>query len=203
MVSFSKRSITLAELLVAIVLVGLLVIAVFNLDNYARFHLITSDRRARLQNEASYCIEQIVKEAIRGIGYVNDQAVVCTADDLRIRYDDNNDSPNGQIDSTTLPGGDTLVRFYRDVGTAPYELRYYPDFARNPGDFEVLTNKIVNHLLTPAVDIFTWEDIDGDGNNDIVRIELVLRHHVASSESIDNPQLRMISRVYCRSESLR
>jgi len=187
MVSFSKRSVTLAELLIAIALVGLLVIAVFSLDNYARFHLITSDRRARLQNEASLCIEQIVKDAMRGIGHVNDTAVECTSTELRIRVDDG----DGEIEATdnSDPNGDNLVR-YNINGN---DLEYYPDYGRDSSRVEVLSQKVVN----PAgADIFTC-------NDGIIRIELMLRHRPTASSSLDNPQFQIISRSYSRSESVR
>ncbi|MFH1338583.1 MAG: hypothetical protein ABIH40_01900 [Candidatus Omnitrophota bacterium] len=187
---FLKRSITLAELLIAIALLGLLIIAIFSLDNYARFHLITSDRRARLQNEAFLCVEQMVKDAIRGIGYVGDPAVLsvpsvyCTSTELRIRVDNG----NGQIDSTSAAGGDFMVRFNRNGN----DLEYYPDYIRNSTQFEVLTRKVVN----PAgVDIFNC-------SGGLIRIELMLRHRPAASSSLENPQFQMISRLYSRSESV-
>ena len=188
MVSFSKRSITLVELLIAIALVGLLVIAVFSLDNYARFHLITSDRRARLQNEASFCIEQIVKDGIRAIGYVNDTAIsICSSTELQIRVDDG----DGEIEATdnSDPSGDFMVRYYRNN----HDLEYYPDYDRNSTQYEILTSKVVN----PAgVDIFTCSD-------GIIRIELMLRHRPTASSSLDNPQFQIISRSYIRAESVR
>ncbi len=69
-----RRSITLVELLVAVVLVGLLVLGISSLDVFSRFHLLTADRRVQLQNEASLCIERIAKDVERGIGTASDPA---------------------------------------------------------------------------------------------------------------------------------
>lgn len=178
------------ELLVAIVLVGLLVLGVSSIDVFSRFHLITSDRRVQLQNQASLCVEQVAKDVVRGIGTASDPAVqACTANELQVRYDSNN---NGQIDSTTAVGGDKLARFYRNGN----QFEYYPDYGRDNSTHKDLTTKVVNHVLGTPINIFTWE------GSVIVRMELVLRHDSASNRSIENPQLRVFSRVFCRSESI-
>lgn len=181
-----RRSITLVELLVAVVLVGLLVLGISSIDVFSRFHLITSDRRMQLQNQASLCIERIAKDVVRGIGTASVPAVLtCAANELQVRYDSNE---NGQIDV----GVDKVGRFYRNGNNLEYDSDYHPG---DPYE-RILTQKVVNHVLTTPIDIFTWED------NVIIRIELVLRHDPANNRSIENPQLRLFSRVFCRSESI-
>ncbi|MGD9015338.1 MAG: hypothetical protein PVI33_04885 [Candidatus Omnitrophota bacterium] len=65
---FLKHSITLVELLVAVALLGLLILGISNLDTFARLHLVTSDRRMQVQNNASFVLEHMAKEIAKAIG---------------------------------------------------------------------------------------------------------------------------------------
>lgn len=63
-----NKSITLTELLIAISLLGLLVIGLSSIDTFSRFHLMTSDRRAKLQHDAAFVLGHMSKEIARAIG---------------------------------------------------------------------------------------------------------------------------------------
>lgn len=62
------RSVTLIELLIAISLLSVVVLVLSSIDFFSRHHVISSDRRAKLQNEASFVLEHMSKEIIRAIG---------------------------------------------------------------------------------------------------------------------------------------
>jgi len=65
---YSHISVTFIELLVAIVLLSVVILAVNNLNVFSQFHIVSSDRRAKLQNDASRCLEHITKYASGAIG---------------------------------------------------------------------------------------------------------------------------------------
>jgi hypothetical protein len=80
MTPYPNRSITLMELLIAIVLMTLIVLAFANIDLFSRFHVLTADRRAKVQNEVSYVLEHMTKEIGKAIGDINNPAVDTTTD---------------------------------------------------------------------------------------------------------------------------
>jgi len=63
-----NKSITLFELIIALVLFSLIVIGIGSISVFGRFHVLTSDRRAKVQNEISYCFDHISKFGSRAIG---------------------------------------------------------------------------------------------------------------------------------------
>ena len=64
----SRKSVTLMELLIAMVLFGLIVLGVTNVETFSRYHLLASDRRAKLQNTISTCLEHMTKNLSQAIG---------------------------------------------------------------------------------------------------------------------------------------
>lgn len=113
-----NKSVTLLELIIAIILFGLLILGFTSIDLFSRYHLITSDRRAKLQNEVSYALEHMTKNIGGAIGNANDWAVKVYEDGkgIRIRIDDS--SANGMIDTN-----DPWIA-YRHEGN---EIWYYPN----------------------------------------------------------------------------
>jgi Tfp pilus assembly protein PilV len=63
-----KRSVTLLELLIAIALISLIVIGFSGIELFSRYHLLTSDRRIKTQNEVSFVLEHMSKQISRAIG---------------------------------------------------------------------------------------------------------------------------------------
>ncbi len=72
---YSKRSVTLVELLIAVALVAFLVLGITTLDTYARFHLVTSNRRVLLQNEMSFILEDMYKNIFRATGDITNPGI--------------------------------------------------------------------------------------------------------------------------------
>ena len=68
MPSLFRRAVTLIELIVAIIIVAVIILAINNLDIFSRYHLISSDRRAKLQNDVSRSLEHITKNVANAIG---------------------------------------------------------------------------------------------------------------------------------------
>jgi len=59
---------TLIELLISIVLLSLIVLGFASINVFSRYHVITSDRRAKLQNEVSYCMEHMTRNISMAFG---------------------------------------------------------------------------------------------------------------------------------------
>ncbi len=66
--SYPKKSLTLIELLIAIVLLSVIILAISSIDLFTRFHTISADRRVKLQNEISYALDHMAKEITLTIG---------------------------------------------------------------------------------------------------------------------------------------
>lgn len=64
----SSKSVTLMELLIALALSSVIILGLTSIYLFSRFHLVTSDRRAQAQNEASYVISHMGKEIAKAIG---------------------------------------------------------------------------------------------------------------------------------------
>jgi prepilin-type N-terminal cleavage/methylation domain-containing protein len=63
-----RQAVTLMELLVAIVLISVIILGFSNIDLFSRWNVLTSDRRAKAQNEASYVLEHIGRDILSAIG---------------------------------------------------------------------------------------------------------------------------------------
>ena len=63
-----NKSLSLVELLIAVSIFALIVVGFSNIDTFSRYHVVNSDRRVKLQNDASYVLEHMAKETIRAIG---------------------------------------------------------------------------------------------------------------------------------------
>ena len=109
--SNQKRAVTLIELLIAIALLSMVVIGFSSIDMFSRYHVLTSTRRAKVQNEVSLLIESVTKKVSRAIG------------NERI------DSPDSVIDiyNVTNDGEKERIKFYVDAdGTYANGIREEP-----------------------------------------------------------------------------
>lgn len=206
MIISSRRSITFVELLIAIALLGLLVIAVFSVDNYARFHLITSDRRARIQNEASFVLEHMSKYVSQGVGaQPASPPLEQIANGFRVRVDMNltrippeNPTPEDLSDDNwigyTLSGNNLSCSCTQISGASP------PCF-----NSEVLASHLISGVqygIMPA-DPTSGFYVNLTENNSMVEIGVVARYRPNDPPSLDNPQIAMKTRLLPRSSAAR
>lgn len=196
MYNLSKRSVTLIELLVAITLIGLLILGIFSLEIYARFHLLTFDRRAKLQNEVSLALEHMSKYISQGVG---NQAQIPAAqpplellgNGFRVRVDRNltrippaNPTPGNLNDDNwinyTLTGNDLVCSCSAITGASA------PCFA----NITFSTRIIAGGFL-----------VDLTENNTVARVSLKAVYQPTKAVSVDNPELRMRTKACCHSVS--
>jgi hypothetical protein len=103
-----NRSVTLIELLLAISLMWLLILATSNIDMFSRGYLLGADRRSKLQNELYLVAEDICKNVAQAPGDLSSRAVTVSGTTVTVRtaishIDYEYDSANFKITKDTVP----------------------------------------------------------------------------------------------------
>lgn len=161
-----NKSVTLLELLIAIALLSVIAIGFSSIDLFSRYHVISSDRRAKLQNEISYVLEHMTKEISKAVGDVSHRPIVPSpSSDIIIAWIDVNQ--NGRQDP--YPTDHCVMYWYQDNPT--YQILYYPNTGSSSA-YEIIARKInscsFQHAWTAAqrnnyVDITIAACWDPDG----------------------------------------
>ena len=63
-----NKSLTLFELIVALTLFSMMILGFASLDTFGRHHVISSERRAKMQNGLSFVLEHMTKHIADAIG---------------------------------------------------------------------------------------------------------------------------------------
>lgn len=138
-------SVTLMELIICLVLMAIIVVGLAQVYVFSRFHTLTTERRVKLQNEASIAIEHMSKNIARAIGDFNNPAVVAYSDDkgIRIKIDSNgNGLRDDDVTETDLwiayrhenigsPVSDSEIRYYANAGAGAVPAGSYESVARH------------------------------------------------------------------------
>ena len=66
---------TLIELLVSMILMSLVVLGLSSIDTFSRHHVISSDKRVKVQNEVSYTLEYMSKYVQQSIGDISNPPI--------------------------------------------------------------------------------------------------------------------------------
>jgi hypothetical protein len=187
-----KKSVTLLELLIAIVLLSVVTIGISSIDIFSRSHVLSSQRRTSLQNEASFVLGHMTKEITRAIGNTQiDRAVFFYINNngIRIRIDDHPlPSGNGRIDLD-----DSWIA-YRQVGS---EIWFYDNAGTvepPAGPHDVLASHVVFTDFTQPSD--TWGlQIDRDLSVNFIDVTIRCRWRPNPPASVDNPQVELRTRI--------
>lgn len=159
-----KFGITLIELLTAISLLSAIALGLTSIDLFTRHHVISSDRRAKLQNEVSFALDHISKSLARAIGnipidHVNDTTLgtdiidtVAVAEPgdpagsvLKIYVDGPDSTPDGKRGA-----GDYRVAYrFRDSSAALAAEKNRLEYCANyifggANSYEVIANRITS-----------------------------------------------------------
>jgi prepilin-type N-terminal cleavage/methylation domain-containing protein len=70
-----KRGLTLIELIISVILLGVVVMGFFGLDTFTREQLIATERREQIQNEAYLILSHMSKQLTQAIGDVQNPPV--------------------------------------------------------------------------------------------------------------------------------
>jgi hypothetical protein len=186
---------SLMELLVALVLFSLIVLGIGNIETFCRHVFTTSDRKAKMTNEASYVIEHMSKFIGQAVGNSADLPVnltppaMCTyAATVWVDYDAAG-APNGIKDAS-----DRQILYCFD--SPSHTLTYYSNYTTAiPGTAEVLARNIANFTVavvrnTVAISIIgCWNASIPAGNP-------------KACGSVDNPRLLLETRIIMPSVSI-
>jgi len=184
-----KRSVTLVELLIAIALLSLIGLAFASIDIFSRYHVISADRRVKMQNELSSALEEMQKTVSMGVGDYNNPPISLLGTGFQVRVDA---TPNDLTDDSwnlvtyTLSGN---MLSSSETGT--------------------LSSRIVSGISfvdtlpeNPPLDTTTGFYIQMPDNN-TVEVGLVARWNPDASGSLDNPQISLKSKMATRSASVK
>lgn len=182
------RGLTLLELMIAIVLMGMLVLGFYSIDLFSRYHVISSDKRAKLQNEISYALEYMSKQVQQSMGDVNKPPIkrypnAGTQTGFQVLRDLNSPQTPGNL------GDDTWVTF----SLSGNEIT---------SGSESLTKKISGSFVAdtvmpenPAGGFYVRITDPGPNQGMAVDIGLKGRHSPLVAASPDNPQVSMKTRL--------
>jgi hypothetical protein len=71
-----NRAITLVELIISIVLLGMVMLGFYGIDMFSRQQFLAADKRSKVQNEATFVLSHISKHMLTVIGDVDNPALV-------------------------------------------------------------------------------------------------------------------------------
>lgn len=198
-----NKGLTLLELIIAVILLGIVVLAVTNIDYFAHFHVITADRRVRLQNELSLVLEHMSKKVSQSIGeqdQISHYPIQGTTSGFIVRTDPNNTPQNLDDDLlfTYALSTNTLTSTCSQVS------------ADSPACPTPASETLTTHLMSdvasgtklpsnPATPKGLYYFIDD--NNTTIEVGLIGRHDVSKAKSLDNPQVEMSAGMRSRAAS--
>jgi len=208
-----NRSFSLLELVISLVLVTMIVLGVTSIQTFSRNHVITSDRRARLQNQLYYLLEHTSKNLSRAIGNeviggansvidINDSTGV-PGETYRIKaYIDDG---NGRRNAST-PAEDYWIA-YRYIGSGSgsnrYQVQYCGkcasklcDICSFAGGWETIADNIISFIPNKPVNPL------GILKDNFVAIDIKGRHDATKAIDINNPEISMSNRIRLPSVSL-
>jgi len=189
------RGLSLIELLVSMILMSLVLLGFFSIDLFSRHHVVSSDRRAKVQNEIVRSLEYMSKYVQQSIGDFNNPPIkaypaVVGQTGFQVRVDLNTPQTPGNL------ADDTWVIFYLDTNSLK---------TQTGGATEVLSSRIISNFATNVMpetpDKGFYVSITDQGT--AVDIGLVGRYDPTTASTTDNPQLSMKTRLICPSSSAR
>lgn len=200
---------TLLELLIAVSLLAVVILAVSNLDLFSRHHLLGIDRRSSLQNELSYCLEHMSKRITTAIG--NRRAVGAgTQDPIRFNNILGNRAfqvfidfnATATADGRGAPGSgtqnDRWVAYRFDNNNA---VHFYANCGNAANPVCVGVNPVIaRRIQAPAVGQINATDAAVPVNR--VNIRLTAIWDTAVPVSINNPNVTMATSVVMPSVSM-
>jgi prepilin-type N-terminal cleavage/methylation domain-containing protein len=192
-----NRGLTLIELLVSMVLMSLVILGLSSVNSFSRHHVISSDKRAKVQNEISYALEHMSKYVQQSNGSLNQNAIVPSATGFRVYIDLGNPqtpsdlTDDGWIDYT-LSLNTLTATCSANGGNCPFTT---PENLSDRIIAGVASNTVMPEF--PAQGFYV--NITDQGT--AVDIGLTGRYDPAVAASPENPQISMKTRLVSSSAS--
>lgn len=205
-----KKSFTLTELLIAMVLTSLVILAVTSVDITSRKFFAAASKEARVQNEAKIAMEHILEHVQLGIGDMSNAQTLDTGtppalDNSRgfwILNSSGHLSSTGSIihikrDGLTGPADGKFVLgdpddgtiMYAFPGTQPYRIYY-----SGPAAPEYITDAVITNC--------TFETYPADTSPNEVKVTIETLHDPSEAEGPDNPKTTLTSSIVLRAMSI-
>ena len=202
--SFTQTSVTLLELLISIVLIGLVILGLSNIESFCRNQLLSSDRRLKVQNEASFVLEHMAKRIMTAVNKPGfDVIIFPTTQSFRVSVDANR---NGVLDELGSGNEDNWIAYSNDTNIG--ELRYCANMSfNNPinalgacdnGSWETLSRHVTSAMNSANI-IYS-------NSNNYVEINITACADPGSANpcgGMRNPSVNMKSSVIMPSVSTR
>ncbi len=193
MIFNQNKSLTLIELILAIALVGVIILGINSINIFSHYQVISSDRRAKLQNDLSYCLDHITKEGLKAIGnervFGLNSAVNVSGSRLSFFIDGNK---NGRIDGVNTSTGDYWIRYSLASNQLSYCGLCPSAAASSCSNCSVLSNKITTFTPSKSANFASGTHID---------VLITGRWTPGSAVSADNPEVSMRSTIQLPSVS--
>ena len=206
-----ESGINLIELIVSIVLMSLVFLGFFSIELFSRHHVISSDKRVKVQNEISYAIEHMSKYVQQANGSLSRRAIQyypgptsAGATGFRIYIDLRSvttQTPSvltddGWIDYT-LSTNTLIATCTPNGGSCPFTS---PENLTSPAPYgKILAGVVADNTMPQTPSNGFYIRITNQGT--AVDIGLAGRYDPAVAASPDNPQISMKTRLICPSSS--
>ena len=184
MIFNQNKSVTLIELIIAVSLVAVIILGINSISIFSHYQVVSSDRRAKLQNEVSYSLDHMTKHISMAIGDISNDPIAWYDNanhnlGLRVRTDSDKD---GIADT-----GDTWIG-YRHVGN---QIVYCPN---DNGSVPCPNSEVISsdHILTLAL---TRNPIINPDEFNNLGITVGARWDPSKAVSQDNPEVSMQATV--------
>ncbi len=178
---YSRKGFTLTEIIIAIVLTGLVVLAVTSVDITSRKFFNIASERSRVQDEIKIAMEHIVTHLRLGVGYVDNPGFVVSGggSQIQLRLDVDKD---GRF---TASPPDSIIQ-YSYQGSPDYKIVY------NDGAGS-------EDLAAAVIESINFSSDAGSPNKVDVTIEAL--PDPSESEGPDNPKITLTSSIVLRAMS--
>ncbi|MDD5690964.1 MAG: hypothetical protein PHC37_04640 [Candidatus Omnitrophica bacterium] len=204
-----ESGINLIELIVAIVLMSLVLLGFFSIELFSRHHVISTDRRAKVQNEISYAIEHMGKYVQRANGNLTRRAIQyypgpssAGATGFRVYVDlhnpqtSSNFADDGWIDYT-LSSNTLIATCTPNGGSCPFTT---PENLTSPSPYgKILSGVVADNTMPQTPSNGFYIRITNQGT--AVDVGLAGRYNPALADTPENPQISMKTRLVCPSSS--
>lgn len=203
-----NKAVTLLELLIAISLAGIMVLAFLSIELFSRYHLKTSERRAKLQNDVSYILEHMSKEIVKAIGNeriygansVIDNGTISNDEAVSVYIDA---SGNGQREdpiNNPPAGQDCWIAYRLRPGSDDYQMWYCPKCEDKPcTNCDPNWGTTINILSKKHITAFAINKPGGAIlSNNTIEIQITAcwdPGNLTTCGSPDNPSVTMRNRI--------
>lgn len=176
-----KKSITLAELMIAITLLAVVILAAGAFDIASKGFLRSSDRKAKVINELSYVTDHLQRIILLATGDANDPGIIASGTNLTLRLDI---SPVTFLPRNTPTYADDAWVRYRISGD---EIQFCSNFNNGAGSCSVTWETITNRFVNPGSFGF---NLTADGVIEVSNLSL--RYDPSAAvEFRNNPEITM------------